>query len=161
MRFEKADLELAGFTGWMTCRELDRAGRGSIPSGGGVYVITTRERLAEPPRFLARGTGGWFKKKDPNLPVETLRDYWVDGAEVLYIGKAQVLKKRISLLLDFGLEKPEAHWGGRVLWQIDSAVDSLVVAWMTTVEEPREVEKRLLAEFRVQYGVLPYANLVG
>lgn len=161
MRFAKADLKAAGFVGWMTCHELDRTGRDAISAGRGVYVVTTLEQLAEPPRFLARGTGGWFKGRDPNLPVGTLKNYWVNGAEVLYIGKARVLKKRISQLLDFGQGKPVAHWGGRLLWQIDGSVDTLVVAWMTTTEDPRSVEQRLLGEFRAQYGVFPYANLVG
>jgi hypothetical protein len=43
---------------------------------------------------------------------------WVDGAEVVYIGKADQLKRRLTQFADFGGGKPIGHWGGRLIWQL-------------------------------------------
>jgi hypothetical protein len=33
-----------------------------------------------------RAPAGWFKSKDPSVPIGALRDNWVDGVDVVYIG---------------------------------------------------------------------------
>jgi hypothetical protein len=59
-----------------------------------------------PISFAEQSCGGWFKGKDPTVPREALIANWVDGAEVVYIGKADQLKRRLTQFADFGAGKP-------------------------------------------------------
>ena len=42
----------------------------------------------KPGEFLAVGSGGHFKGKDPNISLADLKSNWVDNTKVVYIGKA-------------------------------------------------------------------------
>lgn len=111
-----------------------------------------------PATFAERSCGGWFKGKDPTVPREALDANWVDGAEVIYIGKAEELKRRLTQFADFGAGKAIGHWGGRLIWQLPS-IDELLVAWKETPGRvPIEVEAELIASFRQAYGKPPFAN---
>jgi len=59
---------------------------------------------------------------------------------------------------EFGRGRPVEHWGGRLIWQLESHAE-LLVCWRTTSEEPRQVEELMLAAFKDRYGRLPFANL--
>jgi hypothetical protein len=84
---------------------------------------------------------------------------------VLNIGKAgpgrtATLKSRLLNYVRFGQGKNSGHSGGRYIWQLPNSRD-LLVCWKATGKAvPREVEKRLIAEFRQKYGKLPFANLI-
>ena len=52
-------------------------------------VVYTGENI---PEFLSRGTGGFFKGKDPNVSITELETNWVENTCVVYIGKAGKLK---------------------------------------------------------------------
>ena len=111
-----------------------------------------------PISFAERSCGGWFKGKDPTVPREALIANWVDGAEVVYIGKADQLKRRLTELADFGAGKPIGHWGGRLIWQLPN-IGALLVAWKETPGRvPVEVEAELIEQFRLTYGKPPFAN---
>jgi hypothetical protein len=104
MYFTRRGLEQAGFVGWVSFLAV----RGSAcPSSGGVYVITYSG--GNPISFAERSCGGWFKGKDPTVPREALIANWVDGAEVVHIGKADQLKRRLTQFADFGAGKPIGH----------------------------------------------------
>jgi hypothetical protein len=128
-----------------------------VPSTGGVYVVVRGSRGL--PQFLDANPGGRFKGRDPSVPVEALRANWVDGAEVVYIGKADQLRRRLRQFADFGAGHPIGHWGGRLIWQLAES-DMLLVAWKRTPEElvPRVAEAELIARFRAAYGKPPFAN---
>lgn len=152
--FTRRELEAAGFTGWVP---LLRAGSGAAcPTDGGVYVVLYPR--SAPPGFAPNSCGGWFKGKDPGVAASALAANWVEGAETVYIGKADNLRRRLRQFADFGAGKPVGHWGGRLVWQLP-APDALLVAWMTTPgEEPAAVEARLIAAFRAAHGKAPFAN---
>ena len=66
-------------------------------------------RLAEDDvDFLLVGSGGPFKGKNPNVDTAVLRQNWVPGAQVVYIGKAgdpgkaATLRSRLWQYLRFG-----------------------------------------------------------
>jgi hypothetical protein len=83
---------------------------------------------------------------------------WVDDAEVVYIGKADQLRRRLRQFADFGAGKPVGHWGGRLIWQLPN-IDQLLVAWKETPGRvPIEAERELIAAFRRVYGKPPFAN---
>ena len=45
-----------------------------------------------PPKFLVKSTGGTFKKKDPTCPAEFVFENWIEGAQVVYVGKASGMR---------------------------------------------------------------------
>ena len=163
----RRDLEAKGFKGFCTVNDLRTNGLSGIPSVSGVYAVV-RERSPEPMEFLSCSPAGWFKGKDPTLPVAALKDRWVEGAEILYIGKAggggsrpdRTLRARIAELLSFGAGVPCAHWGGRSVWQIEGS-ENLLVAWVEATD-PVSLERSLIRDFKDQNnGQRPFANRQG
>lgn len=117
-------------------------------------------------QFLGTSPGGWFKGRDPSVPINKLMKKWIEDANVLYIGKADAgrtgtrgISVRLDEYLRFGQGEPIGHWGGRYIWQL-SASDQLFVCWKAC-SHPSDEETRLLNLFRKEYGVLPFANLKG
>jgi hypothetical protein len=79
------------------------------PGDSGAELLGRRRagherRLDRAPAFVAlrsvrswpRTPGGRFKDKDPTVSGEALRANWIDGAQVVYIGKANKLWRRLS-----------------------------------------------------------------
>jgi hypothetical protein len=89
----------------------------------------------------------------------------VDGATVLYIGKAsggahgrRGLRKRLDEYRRQGRGEPAGHWGGRYIWQLRDHAD-LLVAWKATPgEDPENVGSRLISDYIDTYGSRPFAN---
>ena len=158
-------LQAQGFEGFKTVGELMDGTKTRIPVQMGVYVVLRESKSA--PQFLTKGTGGFFKSKDPNVPLAELETNWLTGTSILYIGKAggtgnsATLQKRLSQYLRFGQGANVGHWGGRYIWQLADSRD-LVVCWkILTNEEPREVEQQMIADFKAAHaGKRPFANLM-
>jgi hypothetical protein len=137
-----------------------------VPNKPGVYMVV--RRVIEFPVFLSCSSGGHYKGTDPTVPLVDLKRHWVNGARVLYIGKAggrsskQSLRDRLRTYMDFGRGKPVAHRGGRYIWQLADARD-LRICWKITSgeEDPAIVESELIKEFKIKYGQGPFANLRG
>ena len=142
--------------GMTTFRELRNGSLDRVPRGPGIYVVLAPERGIQ---ITPTSCGGRFKQKDPTVAIDVLRARMVEGAPVVYIGKANNLKRRIREFADFGAGKPIGHWGGRYIWQIEGCQD-LTIGWIATPDEdPREVERRLIAEFAREFGRPPFANI--
>lgn len=145
-----------GFTGFVPVSKL-RSTASLLSDSGGVYIVVRDSDNS--PEFLANGTGGFFKGKNPNVGLEELESNYVAGSKVVYIGKATSLKKRVGQLLRFGAGSAVGHWGGRYLWQLADS-DNLLIAWKTTPStDPRAEEIKMLEEFVSRHGKLPFANL--
>lgn len=145
--------------------QLREGGGAAPPSDAGVYFVLLPDYT--PAQFVAVGTGGFFKGKDPNVSVRELQANSVPGTRLLYIGKAGgagsqgTLRNRIMLLSRFGQGKAVGHYGGRYLWQVAGS-ESLIVAWRRTPgANPQEVESSLIREFVHSYEQRPFANLIG
>jgi hypothetical protein len=96
---------------------------------------------------------GFFKEKDPNVSIETLKQNWVNHTKVVYIGKAggvdssATLKSRIKQLIKFGQGKNVGHYGGRLIWQLKNS-DELILCWkQLPYDDPREIQKLLISHF--------------
>lgn len=159
--FTRQALETAGFIGWVPFSSF----RQSIcPRAPGVYVVV-RPDAVSPQDFSEKSCGGWHKGRDPSVTREVLVARWVEGAEVVYIGKAGAgaggrrgLRRRLIEFADFGAGKPVPHSGGRRIWQLADC-DRLLVAWRAEPDrEPGDVESALIADFLRAYGRLPFAN---
>jgi hypothetical protein len=148
------------FVGFLPFSALDLS---DIPTLPGVYaVLRTSDAL---PTFVETSPAGHFKGKDPSASIETLAAKWVDGPQVLYIGKAtsgsagrRGLQKRLDDFRRFGAGEAVNHPGGKYLWQLADK-DQLLVAWNATYEDAATVESRMLGDFVARYGVVPFANL--
>lgn len=153
MDFSFAALTAEGFKGWLSFAEARLSS--AIPATGGVYVV--RYPLCAPVAFLEANPGGRFKGKDPTVTPDALAANWLDH-EIVYIGKADQLRRRIRQFADFGAGKPSGHWGGRLIWQL-AEPDKLRIAWKVTLGRvPVEVEAEMLTAFRREYGKPPFAN---
>lgn len=148
------------FVGFLPFSEIALS---DVPALPGVYaVLRTADAL---PRFVEASPAGRLRGKDSSVPIETLAAKWVDGPQVLYIGKATTgsagrrgLQKRLDTFRRFGAGEAATHPGGRYLWQLADK-DELLVAWNATYEDAATVESRMLGDFIARYGVLPFANL--
>jgi len=139
---------------------LQRATVSGLP---GVYVIY--REIPDPVEFLDKSTGGWFKGRNPSVPIETLEAAWVHDAHVLYVGKADAgqsgrrgIRARFDEYLRFGMGQPTGHWGGRYVWQL-AGTDELMICFKPCTD-PRDEETRLLGLFRAEHGSLPFAIYV-
>ena len=151
------EIKKAGFVGFKTIRDLV-ADNSDLPGDSGVYMILNLQKNY--PVFLHLGTGGYFKRKDPNVSLQKLKDEWVENTIVVYIGKATSLRFRLKQYLAFGQGKNVGHRGGRLIWQLDFS-DQLVVCWKILPDcIPRTIETELINNFKEQFGVRPFANLV-
>ncbi|MEH7237753.1 hypothetical protein [Bacillus sp. JJ1562] len=151
-----------GFEGYIPVSQLMH-NHSTIPHNKGVYLILYTPD--ESPEFLSEGSGGFFKGRDPNVPIEELEDNWVIDTKVIYIGKAgggkssATLNSRINQLLKFGRGKNVGHYGGRIMWQLENNND-LIICWKELpVEDPNEVKNHLIRGFKKRYRKRPFANL--
>ena len=152
--FSRSQLETAGFVGWVTFDHLQDADQ--CPTSGGVYIVSRADQ--NEPCFLDRSCGGWFKDRDPTVPHDNLVANWVEDAEVVYIGKANNLRRRLREFAKFGAGHKIGHWGGRLIWQLGES-SRLLVAWKETPGfDPVAVETDMIAQFRGAYGQPPLAN---
>lgn len=169
MNFENiATIKEDGFKGFYKIKNL-KVNNISIPCERGVYMVLLTDE--EQPTFLSIGSGGYFKKKNPNVPLEILNSKWVENAKVLYIGQAGGIRKgkwsnstlcqRINDYITFGCGEDVAHYGGRFIWQIKNN-QSLLMCWKTLPNktiDPSSEEKKYLIQFKNEYSKLPFANL--
>jgi hypothetical protein len=163
MLTHRRQLEEAGFVGFFSFERI-RAEPKLIPVEAGVYVVLTPPEFM--PRFLTQNAGGWHKGKNPTVPVENLKENWVEDVEVLYFGKAdggkngrRGLRKRIGEYAKHGTGIPAGHSGGRSIWQLQNA-QSLLVCWRLS-DSPVRLENELLRQFVSAFGKRPFANLIG
>ncbi|WP_234351451.1 hypothetical protein [Streptomyces sp. XY413] len=149
-----------GFRGFVPFRELGDSGVRAEP---GIYVVLRTS--TELPSFLFRSPAGHLKGRDPSVTTGELGGAWVDGATIIYIGKASAgsegrrgLRKRLDEYRRHGAGGMAGHWGGRYIWQLADS-DTLLVAWMPILErDPGAAEAELIAEFMELYRARPFAN---
>jgi hypothetical protein len=160
--FSRGDLVSCGFAGWETWNALRGSGLAAVPLDPAVYVVY-RPAISRP-AFSDGNPGGRFKGKDPTVAVSELQRNWVVGTNVMYIGKANSARRRLTQFARFGAgDSKVGHWGGRYIWQLADYAEQLV-AWhaISWGEEARAYEKRLFAHFAALHGgARPFANLTG
>ena len=128
---EKEQLQRCGFVGFKTVLELMNSCK-DIPKEMGVYVVL-REK-SEKPVILGKRPFDCQEERYPSYPKPELEAKWVDGTQIVYIGKAggsdqkTGLNKRLSTYIRFGKGQKAAHGGGRSIWQLGD-VKEFVVCW--------------------------------
>ncbi len=148
----RAELKGTGFEGFVRFADLPAT---TVPSTQGVYAVLRCTQ--EPPEFLPRNPAGAIRG-DPSVSPDALAAAWVNGAEVIYFGKATHLERRLDAYRRHGLGGRARHWGGRYVWQLADASE-LLVAWRTTPDtDPASVESDLIRLFVEATGQRPFAN---
>lgn len=157
---DRAELVRRGYVGFLSFEALIEGELTGVPKTPGIYVVLWEQ--PRPPTFVAVSCGGHFKSKNPTVDLQTLNAKWVQGASVIYIGKADQLQRRLKQYARFGAGHPVGHWGGRYVWQIEGC-QHLIVAWQALPDggDARAEEAKLLQEFVSLYGTRPFANLTG
>lgn len=152
-----------GFVGFKSIGDLMND-NSCLPKQKGVYLVI-QDKFSSP-NFLTVGCGGHFKSKNPNIGISQLQQEWVDEALVLYIGKAgsnsgkATLYSRLKQYLKFGQGCAVAHWGGRLIWQLENSLNLLICWKPLEYEDPRNIESKLIIDFRDQFkNKRPFANL--
>lgn len=147
------------FEGFKTIQELMDSNCTEVPSKKGVYMILRKSK--EQPGFLEKGSGGFFKEKDPNVSIKELKNNWIDNEPILYIGQTNAtLQKRLRQYMQFGQGKKVGHWGGRYIWQLKDSKE-LIVCWaILDSEDPKEKERQMIQSFKEEHNnKFPFANL--
>lgn len=152
----RIDLENRGFGIWtplLSARKID-----ILPDSPGIYAVSY---AGKPPfDWPVASCGGWHKGRNPTVHPDRLRAEWVEGTDLVYIGKTdRTLAKRIGEFARFGNGEPVAHCGGRLIWQLpDPAL--LMIGWMELAPgQASSAEAAMLGEFFDGFGKLPFANL--
>ena len=161
-------IKSTGFKGFMKISDLFSDIKTVLDERGNYLVLYLTQ---EEPTFLENGVGGYFKRKNPNVSIEVLKENWIHDTIVVYIGQAggiragkwsnETLQKRIKKYMQFGQGKNIGHYGGRYIWQIKPYKD-LVVCWHekpNMIKDPKAVESGMIADFKSVYGNRPFANL--
>lgn len=133
--FDLASLNLCGPVVWDT-PILEKA--------AGVYVIA----LADPnliPTFAASAD-----------LTDTFQKRWNVDQEVIYIGRATSLRKRIRQFYRHKHGAPRPHRGGQDIKLLQADVN---VYWAVT-DNFCEAEKHMIDAFKLQVGQLPFGNKV-
>ena len=153
---KQSELAAKGFAGFRQIEDIcSDGGVDGVPVKAGVYAVL-RAEVGEP-IFLQSNCGGHFKGQEPTVPIEELKGEWVEGPDLLYLGRSNNLRRRIGQLCKFSQGEPVGHWGGRYLWQL-AGHDELIVAWLTTKEYNQRYDQ-LMREFRQDFDSSPFANL--
>lgn len=156
--FKRKTLTAEGFTGWVGFDELRPGGSAVVEHAPGTYVVYRVS--GSTPVFLTANPAGRFKGRDPTVPLLCLEANWVDGARVIYIGKADNLAVRVPCMAAYGDGMRVAHEGGRLVWQLADSAD-LLFAWRPLRDgfaTARADEVDMIALFRQVYGKSPFAN---
>jgi hypothetical protein len=158
----RADLEEAGFKGFIPIAELMRASRADMPETAGNYIVVRPPRFNH--RFLEANPAGARAGRRSTIPVPELEAVWVDATLVLYIGKAGFRSERSSLrarvwsYLRQGEGHNAGHSGGCAIWQIAESA-RLLIAWRESAPAVASSEEQaLLQEHAAEYGKRPFAN---
>ena len=138
------ELKKFGFMGFKSVAELN-LNPNLLPAQMGVYLVLNFSD--QKVNFLTKGVGGFFKGKDPNLPIFDLESNWVEKCRTVYIGKAgslngnATLRSRLNQYLKFGQGKNIGHYGGRLIWQLEHHL-ALIFCWLPLTEtELRDLEQ--------------------
>lgn len=129
--FARASVPMHGPVVWQT----------PIPeNGSGVYVIA----LADPTRVsLARVEAGELGR-------------WIGGQEIVYIGRAKHLRRRLRQFYRHQYGNPRPHRGGQSILLLDG---EKLVYWGSATDF-QQAEHRMIEAFRAAVGAMPFANRV-
>jgi hypothetical protein len=132
-----------------------------IAKSSGIYVLYVPQGV--PVEFQASGSAATFADL---TSTSALKTKWskinsTTQTDILYIGKAVSLKKRISALIRFGLGRCRNHHGGEWVWQVKMIREMRISINSCPKGKEAPYEKWLLDEFHNDHEEYPLANRQG
>ena len=149
------NLKNQGFVGFTTVCDLKNSTE-NVPQRSGIYLVIRVDN--EYPIFLEKNPAGHYNKKNPTEDIAVLRNRWIPGCHILYVGETVDLKERITTLMKYANGEPERHWGGRYMWQIKGSENHLI-CWRLT-DKHEDAKKEFIKNFKAQHNnKKPFANI--
>lgn len=147
-----------------TFKELKTGKINYIPTTSGVYWVSMPETFCMKYREKTDGPEYGKKGKKMAYSISELNEWGKKylkpnrGGNILYIGKAKNLQKRIRQYFEFGYndEKYLVHEGGRAIWQLENNKE-LIVTYKECQNE-QKMETELIDKYILEYGEMPFAN---
>ena len=78
--------------------------------------------------------------------------------DILYVGKASNLRRRIRQVVRFGRGLDSSHRGAERLWHLQGIDDAELRMWRCSRTRLEPLKRELLARFRRDHGEWPFAN---
>ncbi len=132
-----------------------------LPSDRGIYVVYWTSKV-QPIFKRTTGKAKYAAAIDPVF----LRRRWKSinqnlVTDIIYVGKANSVRRRVRVLARFGVGKSDQHKGGEWMWQLSTIAPAKLL--VQTCPRGRQVpfENALLEKFYKQHGDLPIANRDG
>lgn len=124
-----------------------------VPQVSGIYKVLKPDYMKD-----VQFQDAQFKNHIHNVSSNVAKAKYdsTQNTDVLYIGKAENLNRRLSQYVRFGLNKCTVHKGGRFVFAIKNWGE-LKIQYITC-DSPREREKQELESFKNKNGTLPFAN---
>ena len=141
------DLKTQGFEGFVPVYDLKKS-TDVVPEKEGIYLVLRLEN--DEPEFLIENPGGHYNKKNPTEDIAVLRNRWIPGCHILYVGETVDLKERITTLMKYANGEPERHWGGRYMWQIKGSENHLI-CWRLT-DKHEAAKKEFIKTFKAHHN---------
>lgn len=151
-----------------TFEELHNGALNEIPNTSGVYFVLIPENY----KIVIREETDGFQLTSKGNPSTYPKDKLAKKAEhygngvpynsnILYIGKARDLRRRIEQYVGYRYNEPNLfpHDGGRAIWQLENN-EKLIIRYLECREDEncREIEHNLLCVYKKKHGAYPFAN---
>lgn len=135
----------------------------TLPETRGIYIYTVPDDNAKIEFSDTTTAKETFEGRSLLFPKDELKNKFSRGdKKILYIGKAENLRKRTALRAKYSKEKIKdiRARGGRALFQIKNWESIGLNFYYYETGDCERLEKALLSLYELQYGVLPVANRV-
>jgi hypothetical protein len=143
------------------CTAPGRAEWKDIPVGAGIYVVSLLEGQTTIEFDQSAGDASSVL-----IDADYLYRKWHEivkhtATDIIYIGKATSLRKRIRQLARFGAGLAVNHAGGEWMWQIEGIQNAQLTIKICPSGKEIAWEKKLLYDFYTEHGSWPIANRSG
>lgn len=92
-----SEIEKEGFDGFISLNELFK-NDSVIPKIKGVYMILFDSTKQQ--EFIENGSGGFFKRKNPNVSISILEENWVKKLVFYILEKQEVSRVQLICIHD-------------------------------------------------------------
>lgn len=151
-----------------TFEELHNGALDNIPSTSGVYYVLVPDNFVLRVKEDTDGFKLTSKGEPSTFDVEKLSRKLLHygkslpyRSNVVYIGKAKDLHRRIEQYVGYRYNIPNLfpHDGGRAIWQLENN-EKLIVRIQECKEDEdcRDLEHKLLCEYKNKHASYPFAN---
>lgn len=138
-----------------------RASWADIPPAPGIYLVLWS--LNEPPQFSKETRKATYTNP---LDPKKLQEKWIricaySPTDIIYIGKADSLRRRVRALARFGIGRAKNHRGGEWIWQISRIITASVMVQSCPISKQNSFENSLLEKFYKEHHEFPIGNRKG